>query len=110
MPSSMRLSMSDQEQEMDFFYKTPVKNFYIEKNGKKIQLSANEIVTMFQLSRGRSAKQISSILSVSTRTVQYYIEQLKIKLDCYNKGQLADILDKNPIIKEDLLYNKFAVL
>ncbi len=99
-PSIRRLTMCTQEEKQDFFNKTPIKNFHIEKNGKKIQIAKRETEIIFLLSHGKSMKQIANILSISTRTVKHYVEQAKIKLDCFSKTQLIDILDNNPIIKQ----------
>jgi DNA-binding CsgD family transcriptional regulator len=47
------------------------------------------------LVRGMTIKEIGSILGLSPRTVEHYIEALKIKLDCNSRSQLiAKVLER----------------
>lgn len=43
---------------------------------------------VFLLIRGKSAKEIEALLSISKRTVESYIENIKNKMDCRNKAEI----------------------
>lgn len=47
------------------------------------------------LGQGRSAKEIASLLNISPRTVETYWQRSKIRLDCYTRKELLDILAMN---------------
>lgn len=53
-------------------------------------LSVRETECLFFLMRGKSARAIGSRLSLSGRTVEYYLIRLKNKLKCTNKAQLIE--------------------
>ena len=40
--------------------------------------------------KGEIKKAIARILNVSVKTVEYYLEQLKIKMECSNKSELIE--------------------
>lgn len=54
------------------------------------QLSIRESECLFYLLRGFTAKGIAKMLTLSPKTIEYYIEQLKIKLKCNNKVELIE--------------------
>lgn len=60
------------------------------------QLNKDKPLTMRQaeclhyLVRGKSAKEIAVILGLSIRTVEHYIEHLKLKFSCSKKSELVD--------------------
>jgi DNA-binding CsgD family transcriptional regulator len=60
-------------------------------NANKYKLTIRECECVFLLIRGKSAKEIGALLSLSKRTIESYIENIKNKMDCKNK---ADILVK----------------
>jgi DNA-binding CsgD family transcriptional regulator len=53
-------------------------------------LSEREMECLFFTLRGKSSKTIGKILNLSAKTVEYYIDQLKIKLNCKNKAELIE--------------------
>ncbi len=53
-------------------------------------LSERETECLFFTLRGKSSKTIGKILNLSAKTVEYYIDQLKIKLNCKNKAELIE--------------------
>jgi DNA-binding CsgD family transcriptional regulator len=54
----------------------------------KLHLSKRESECLHYLVQGKTAKQTAQILSISHRTVETYIENLKLKLKCKNKAEL----------------------
>lgn len=57
-------------------------------------LSAREMECIYYLLHGMTAKEIGLQLELSTRTVESYLESIKIKLGCRNKTQLIIVLTK----------------
>lgn len=55
-----------------------------------LSLSPRYQTCLFLLVRGKSAKQIASILKISPRTVETYLENIKFKLNCYSKSDLIE--------------------
>jgi DNA-binding CsgD family transcriptional regulator len=59
-------------------------------------LTKKEIECLRLLSIGKTtAKAIAKVLDISPRTVEHHIESIKIKLDIYNKNDLADYFWNN---------------
>ena len=58
-------------------------NVYLEAN-----LTSRLSECLFFLIRGKSAKVIAKILSISPRTVEGYIEEIRHRLGCENKSEL----------------------
>ncbi len=56
----------------------------------EINLSKRESECLFFLTRGKSSKHIAQALNLSVRTIENYIENLKIKFNCQNKFDLID--------------------
>ena len=53
-----------------------------------ITLSQREMECLFYTLGGRAAKEIATTLDLSTRTIEHYLENLKIKLNCPSKAAL----------------------
>ena len=54
------------------------------------KLSNREQECLYFILRGKSAKEISTILNLSSRTVEVYLNNLKLKFNCINKSQLIE--------------------
>lgn len=54
---------------------------------KKV-LTERQLDCLFYLTKGMKIKQIASLLKLSPRTVEHYIETIKIKLNCYDRYEL----------------------
>jgi DNA-binding CsgD family transcriptional regulator len=54
------------------------------------KLTPRQHECLFFLVRNKSAKEISEILDLSHRTVEDYLEEIKLKLNCISKSQLID--------------------
>lgn len=55
-----------------------------------IQLTRRESEVLFFLLRSKTVKTISSILDLSSRTVEHYLASLKVKFSAANKYELVD--------------------
>ncbi|MFN7096165.1 MAG: helix-turn-helix transcriptional regulator [Gammaproteobacteria bacterium] len=73
-----------------------------------MNLTQREIECLYYTLRGKSAKSIANVLKLSSKTIEYYIQQLKIKFEVLTKAQLIDkaitlgYLEKIPL---SLVYN-----
>jgi DNA-binding CsgD family transcriptional regulator len=57
---------------------------------EELDLTTRESECFYYLIRSRSAKSIAAALDISQRTVESHIENIKNKLNCYNKESLVD--------------------
>lgn len=51
-------------------------------------LSKRQLQCLYHLAMGKTAKQIAKQLDLSHRTVEFYIDNIKKKLDCYSRSEL----------------------
>lgn len=63
-------------------------HYTLKNHQNKYDLSTREYECVFLLIRGKSAKEIGMLLSLSKRTVESYIENIKNKMDCKNKAEI----------------------
>jgi DNA-binding CsgD family transcriptional regulator len=73
-------------------YQTSKRSFsYIIDDGSinTYKLSKRQIGCLFFLLRGRTNKEISNILGLSSRTVESYINEIKLKMKCLTKGHIV---------------------
>ncbi len=54
----------------------------------KIELTPSENKCLFYLIRGKTAKQTAALVKLSFRTVEHYIESLRLKFNCLTKSDL----------------------
>jgi DNA-binding CsgD family transcriptional regulator len=75
----------------------PVPNYAFEN-----QLTRRQIDCLFYLVKGFTVKQIAKQLSLSPRTVEHYLDAIKIKLKCESKIDLIEKAFQMKIIQEKL--------
>lgn len=63
-------------------------HYTLNDNQNKYELTSRECECVFLLIRGKSAKEIGALLSLSKRTIESYIENIKNKMDCKNKAEI----------------------
>lgn len=63
-------------------------------------LTKREAQVLKYIILGYTAKRIGQELDISFRTVESYIEIIKMKLDCASKGQIAETIIKSGLILE----------
>jgi LuxR family quorum-sensing system transcriptional regulator SolR len=72
----------------NFIDQTPIKRYWFSDENKDIYFSPRQMACIIGLLEGKSAKGISEQLDLSIRTIENYIEQLKIKLNCSRKEEV----------------------
>lgn len=100
-PSSL-LSLQSQDIR-NFISETPIHKFFLHTGRQDVGLSSQEFKCLALLSRGKTAKEIGRALTLSSRTVESYIENIKCKLDVRSRGQLIDLFILNFAHDKDLL-------
>lgn len=59
------------------------------------KLSKRQLDCLFFLSRGMTVKEIASNLHLAPKTVEHYLENIKLKLNCYSRSELISKFIKN---------------
>lgn len=62
--------------------------YILSENFDKYNLSNREAICLFYLIRGKTAKEISLILTLSIRTVEKHIDHIRQKLHCSSKSEI----------------------
>lgn len=89
-------SQSDKQVSItNFFNKTNLKKFHVKVNEKVYELSKREAQCFSYLGQGRTAKEIAQLLNLSPRTVETYIEHIKIKVNILCKSKFIDKYDES---------------
>jgi DNA-binding CsgD family transcriptional regulator len=65
----------------------------------KMRLTSRECDILRWMSRGYTAKRIGLQLKISYRTVEKYIENMKIKFQCHRKFELLKICLSDPLVR-----------
>ncbi|MFC5740529.1 PAS domain-containing protein [Dyella tabacisoli] len=65
-------------------------SFVIDSAGSHVDMTRREYEVLFFLLRGGTAKRIADFLSISSRTVEQYINVLKDKFDVFTKPDLIE--------------------
>jgi DNA-binding CsgD family transcriptional regulator len=78
-----------------FLNETCITDFYLRLNGVDLKLSKREEECLSLLSGGKRTKQIASLLDISPRTVECYVENLKKKTKSNTTSQLLLLYEKN---------------
>ena len=64
-------------------------------NAKNIHLTQRELQVLSYLFRGKSARETGEVLHLSQRTIEYYLNSLKYKLNCKKKSELIEQIYKH---------------
>ena len=65
-------------------------SYILNDSYEDLKISIRQSECLFLLLRGKSAQAIADILGLSLRTVEGYINEMKIKLNCANKSELIE--------------------
>jgi DNA-binding CsgD family transcriptional regulator len=87
------------------FFSSP---YCVGKSYQQLHLSPRQLEILFYLARGKSAKMIAYITRLSVRTVEHYIEDVKLKCGCRTKAELINFALMNGIatvLPEDNIEN-----
>lgn len=85
-----------------FFKNTEIDKFYLEKH-PQTYLTKKETECLYYLCLGKSAKEISSILNTSHRTIEKHFENVKMKCNLSFLNQVIDLCRENWVNKLHLL-------
>lgn len=85
------------------------RSYYIGNSLKDSGLTNREIECLFYAVRGKTASQIGKILSISKRTVETHINNIKSKLGCVTKSDLIDMAVTDNLINllPEFIFNDF---
>lgn len=79
---------------------TPKKKFFVGESYPSVYFTQREFDCMVSLLRGSTVKEIAVQLELSPRTVEYYIKNLKTKMDCQTRSELLNRALQSDLIKE----------
>lgn len=75
-------------------YRSPKRHFSsvycLNTSYGEIKLSVRQAQCLFYVLRGKTNKHIAKILQLSNRTIESYLDTLKIKMNCSNKAELIE--------------------
>jgi DNA-binding CsgD family transcriptional regulator len=67
-------------------------HIHLDLNGKWVSFSPRQLQCLSLLYLGKTAKEIGQILELSFRTVEGYLDSIKIKLNCHTRKEVLDLL------------------
>lgn len=111
-PSESLMTNQDFHQRMQmhkkqFFNKTPIRRFTFEAGDSQgIRLTQREISCVIHLLQNKTAQETAELMNLSRRTVESYLDNIKVKLDCDTKVDLLNKLKANKYLfslKDNLL-------
>jgi DNA-binding CsgD family transcriptional regulator len=103
-PTESRITNKDfyqamQRHKRQFFDKTPIRRFTFETGDTQgIRLTQREINCIMYLLQNKTAHETAESMNLSRRTVESYLDNIKIKLDCDNKIDLLKKLKENKFL------------
>ncbi len=68
---------------------------YVESGNHETFITKKELLCLYYLTQGRTAKSIAKILDISNRTVELHFNKIKTKLNLNTKDQLIDFFSNN---------------
>lgn len=81
-----------------FLESTQLKKIIIKDSlGNNTPISMKEAKCLYELSRGKSIKEIGKELVISPRTVEFHVNKVKVKLHCANTHQLITLANQNAL-------------
>lgn len=88
-----------------FFESTPLNRVTLNINGFDCSLSRREMECLIPTIKGKTSKEIARMLSLSPRSVEKYIDNIKMKLHCDSRGQMMEKIFQCSDIRS-LLFNE----
>lgn len=88
-----------QQHKKQFFDKTPIRRYVFESgNTQGIKLTQREISCVICLLQNKTAQETAELMNLSRRTVESYLDNIKVKLDCDTKADLLIKLKQNKFL------------
>lgn len=69
-----------------------IKTYLLGEKLQNMYLTKREAECMFLLLKGKSINTIAEVLKLSPRTVEFYLKNMKIKLNCHTKFELIELV------------------
>lgn len=82
---------------MDFLNKTKINKFYLNSAKNNCYLTKRELECLFHISSGKSMKETARFLHLSPRTVEQYLNNIKIKLNTTSKSKIIEFFLESSI-------------
>lgn len=79
--------------------KAPPSYYYLGAKYGKISFTKREAECMLFFLKGKTINKVAEVLSLSPRTVEYYIKGMKRKVGCRTKFELVDLVRGSAFIK-----------
>lgn len=70
------------------------RKYYLGKQFPEIYLTQREAECVFWIMKGLTNKQTADKMELSSRTIEYYLRNVRTKLNCYSKAHLIRVLHK----------------
>ncbi len=93
MPAPNTLSSTDNRQR---------KRYYLKKNNFRTYLTQAELSCLRHLIEGKSYQETARLLQLSTRTIEFYSQNMQAKLTCPNRSALIQFF-KNYLLENPFL-------
>lgn len=97
---NMIISIDDEIKKRDFFAQTSIKKYILKIGSHSGYLTQREFDCLNLLVKRKTAKEIAKALNLSSRTVEYYLERIKLKLNCDSRSQLIDLFLLNKLERQ----------
>lgn len=81
----------------NFFKDTLLKKFYLIHNARKVSLSRREVECLLYLAKGKPTGVAAKLMGIGTRTVEFYLNNIKEKLDCFSKAHVIEVFSNSPL-------------
>lgn len=88
------------QQKQEFLKNTDINHYYLEKGDFKVALSRREAQCLNYLQQHKTVKEIAKFMELSPRTVESYLNNVKMKAGCSSINALLNIFHKCFIIVE----------
>jgi DNA-binding CsgD family transcriptional regulator len=76
-----------------------IRTYLLGEQLQNVYLTKREAECMFLLLKGKSINTIAEVLKLSPRTIEYYLKNMKSKLNCHSKFELIDLIQHSEFIR-----------
>ncbi|OGT48473.1 MAG: hypothetical protein A3E82_03875 [Gammaproteobacteria bacterium RIFCSPHIGHO2_12_FULL_38_11] len=77
-----------------------MRNYYLGKKYPNVYITKREAESLFWIVQGLTIPQTAHKLALSSRTVEFYVKNLKLKLGCVNKKELIEKIMQTNLLKQ----------
>ncbi len=76
-----------------------LQKIYLGANHPNIYFTNREAEVMIQLLKGKTISAVAAVLSLSPRTIEFYVKNMKVKLACRTKSELIGRVFASEFVK-----------